>query len=258
MRFLIALLCLTLAGCSASQRNEKLSTPADREIALKVIAALRSGDIDQVKADFEPELFSQTTAIKDKTKAAMPAQGAPVLVTVSSNSVSAGADSQTSVVLNYQLGAEQRWAIVQIVLRKAQGRTMVAGWHAVPVNREPTSIGNFELTGKSAANYLWLAAMIGSTATILCALWLLAFSKGLKRRWLWVLGSMVGLGQFTLNWATGEWRMQPLAFSLLGSAAVRPSPFDPWMLSFSLPVVAAIFLFRRRSLMAKSNESEFG
>ena len=60
--------------------------------------------------------------------------------------------------------------------------------------------------------------------------------------------------QFSLNWATGAWSIKPIYVSLLGAGFFRPSPFDAWILSFSLPIVAVIFLMRRRGLMARSED----
>lgn len=252
MRFLLALMCLVLGGCSAAQWNDKLSTPADRDLALKMITALRSGDLGPVQAAIAPDLLAQTVTMQAKTKALMPKTGTPALVTVNASTFTTPAGSTTREVLNYQLGEGTHWAFVQIVLGKADGRVQLIGWHAAPSNRAPASVGDFTLTGKAAGAYLWLAAMAASTLTILAALVLLARGKGITRRWLWAIGIIIGLGQFSLNWNSGEWRIQPVAFQFFGSAAFRASPFDAWVLSFSLPVVAVVFLIRRRALLAKA------
>jgi len=251
MRFLAAIACFVLASCSQAQWNEKLSTPIDREMGLKAISALRSGQIGSVKDSFEPAVFAQTAAVENKVRGLFPTVGSPALVTVNSYSLSNGRMTQTTTALNYEMGSRNSWAIVQILLRSDGREERIIGWHATPTDRQPTAIGNFTFAKKSVIHYTWLLAMMASTATIITALALLWKAKGIPRRWLWVVGSLAGIGQFTLNWASGAWGINPVAFSILGSSAVRPSPFDPWMLTFSLPIVAILFLIRRSDLLAK-------
>ncbi|MGV3481324.1 MAG: hypothetical protein ACO1O3_15350 [Sphingobium sp.] len=254
MRLLLIGLLLVLAGCSASDWNERLSSPEDRALALRTIDGLRSGKLDPLKAEIEPTVFAQTVAGRDKLAAPLSTPGTPMLVTVNSNTVSDGSGTVTTKALNYEFGAGKTWVVMQIMLRMtAKGREVI-GWNVTPTNARPSTIGNFSFSGKTPIHFAWIAAMIASVFVILTALVQGARSKGIKRRWLWMLGSAFGLGQFSLNWATGAWSIKPIYVSLLGAGFFRPSPFDAWILSFSLPIVAVIFLIRRRGLMARSED----
>jgi hypothetical protein len=242
---------LILAGCTASQWNDKLSTPQDRALALKAIESLRSGRIDALKGQMDPELFSQTVTNSEKIKKVFAPSGQPQLVTVSSNTISSAGNTETMKALNYEMGSGRQWTYFQIILRESGRVTNIVGWHATPVDSQPTAAANFSFGGKGAINYVWIVAMLAATLTSLIALVLAIRSKGLRNRWLWIVGSIVGLGQFSLNWATGAWGIRPIAFSLFGSAFVKASPFDPWILSFSLPIVAVVFLLLRLRLVAR-------
>lgn len=251
-RFLIAFV-LILAGCTASQWNDRLSTPQDRALAVKAIESLRSGNIDALKGQMDPELFSQTLANSEKIKKVFAPNGQPQLVTVSSNTISSAGNSETMKALNYEMGSGRQWTFFQIILRESGHAASIVGWHATPVDSRPTAAGDFSFGGKGAINYVWIVAMLAVTLTSLIALVLAIRSKGLRRRWLWIVGSIVGLGQFSLNWTTGAWGIRPIAFSIFGSAFMKASPFDPWILSFSLPIVAVVFLFLRSRLLASDD-----
>lgn len=257
MRIVLMIFALLLASCSQQQFNDTLASPADKALAVRFIGALQSGQIEAVKGETEPQLYAQTLAMAPRIKAAVPAATNYALVTVGSETNSVNGVSQTLKALNYELGSGNRWAVMQIVVKAAPAGPQVLGWHAVPFDHQPTSSGAFTFEGKGALHYLWLVAMMLSTGTILAATVMIARSKGLRRRALWAIGTLVGLGQFTLNWSTGAWAVRPLGFFLLGSAALKPSPFDAWMLSFSLPVVAVIFLVRRKTLLAANEEASF-
>lgn len=254
MRLLLIGLLLALAGCSLSDWNERVSSPEDRALALRTIDSLRSGKLDTLKAHMEPTVFAQTVAGRDQLAASLSAPGTPELVTVSSNTVSGSHGTVTTKALNYEFGAGKTWVVMQIVLRTTAQRPEVIGWNVRPANARPSTIGDFSFNGKAPIHFAWIAAMIASVLVILTALVQGARSKGIKRRWLWMLGSAFGLGQFSLNWATGAWLIKPIYVSLLGAGFFRPSPFGAWILSFSLPIVAVIFLIRRRSLMAQSGD----
>jgi hypothetical protein len=254
MRLLLIGLLLVLAGCSASDWNERVSSAEDRALALRTIDGLRSGKLDPLKADIEPMVFAQTVAGRDKFATLLSTPGTPTLVTVSSNTVSDGSGTVTTKALNYEFGTGKTWVVMQIMLRMtAKGREVI-GWNVTPTNARPTTIGDFSVSGKGPIHFAWIAAMIATILVIVAALIQGIRSKGIKRRWLWMLGSAFGLCQFSLNWATGVWSIQPIHVSLLGAGFFRPSPFDAWILSFSLPIVAVIFLIRRRGLMARSED----
>jgi hypothetical protein len=63
----------------------------------------------------------------------------------------------------------------------------------------------------------------------------------LPRKWLWVLFILAGVGKFAVNWTSGEWGIAPLSLQLLSASAVA-SLYGPWILSFSLPLGAIVFL----------------
>ncbi len=257
MRIILVILSLLLAACSQSQVNEALATPQEQSVAVRFIAALQSGQLDTVKASMEPQLYAQTLGIERSFQAGIPKATNTRLVTVAVQTNTVNGVSQTLKALNYEFGAGTRWAVIQIVMKVAPGGPQIVGWHAAPSDHQPTTGGAFTLEGKGALHYFWLAAMALSTLTIVTALILIGRSTGVRRRWLWAIGSALGLGQFTLNWTTGVWIVRPLGFFLLGSAAFKASPFDAWMLSFSLPIVAVIFLLRRKTLMVQPDDTSF-
>ncbi len=251
MRIFLVLLLLLAAGCSPSQWNEKLSSPQDRELAQKTIAALRSGAVETLQPTMEPKLYSETLAMQGKVKGVLAAPGTPNLITVSSNTFSMGGITETTKALNYEFGSGDAWMFMQIMLKQSGNQTQVIGWHATPSTVKPSTAGDFNFQGKGIVNYLWIVAMLASTATIVTALILAIRDRGVRHRWAWIIGSMLGFCQFFLNWSTGASTVQPLSFSLFGSAFVKASPFDPWVLSFSLPIVATIYLARRSKLKVR-------
>lgn len=249
-RAIVFVTVLLLSACSTQDWNEKLSNPRDRSLALSFIDGVRKGNIDPLAKSVDRELLAQTRAQLPQVRTALAVDGRPELITVNSSSFTADGNTEERKALNYQYGGGAKWVIFQVVLQINNGVHVVIGWQANPANVKPTSIGDFSFVGKGFIHYLWIVMMVSSFATIITALVLGARSKGIKRRWLWMVGSVFGLGQFALNWSTGQFAINPIYFSLLGAGLFKTSPFHPWMMMFSLPVVAVAFLVMRKRLLA--------
>ena len=77
-----------------------------------------------------------------------------------------------------------------------------------------------------------------------------AYRSQIRRRWLWILISLLGAPVTTMNWATGQVRTQALRIQLVNVGVVRPGANAPWFLSVAFPLGAFLFLSRRRKLLA--------
>ena len=68
-----------------------------------------------------------------------------------------------------------------------------------------------------------------------------AIRAKLSRKWLWIIGILLGFVKFSLNWTTGQVGFQIISFQLLGAGFSKAGLVAPWTLSFTLPIVAVIF-----------------
>ena len=77
-----------------------------------------------------------------------------------------------------------------------------------------------------------------------------AYRSQIRRRWLWILISLLGAPVTTMNWATGQVRTQALRIQVVNVGVVRPAADAPWFLSVAFPLGAFLFLSRRKKLLA--------
>ena len=80
-----------------------------------------------------------------------------------------------------------------------------------------------------------------------------AKTKMKRRKWLWILFIIFGIGKFSVNWTTGQWGVQFFALQLF-SASSYSDLYGPWIISASLPIGAVIFLLRRNSIRIRDEE----
>jgi len=99
------------------------------------------------------------------------------------------------------------------------------------------------LAGKQPAQYVFLAAALLSPLAMIAALVKVVRTKGLRRKWLWGGAAFFGVASLQMNWASGEIAVNTLTVQLLGAGAQTGfSRFDPWFITMTLPIGAALIL----------------
>jgi hypothetical protein len=57
---------------------------------------------------------------------------------------------------------------------------------------------------------------------------------------------LLGVVRFSFNWTSGALTIVPMSLQLLGSNFSKGSPFEPLVISTSIPVGAIVYLLQRR------------
>lgn len=151
----------------------------------------------------------------------------------------------TTVLASDQYDYKDRSALVQTRLYRAPNTRdwSVQGFDVQVETFKQLKANDFSLTGKSAAQYAFLAFLVTSPLLIAAALVKVLRMAGLRRKWLWCAVSVLGLGQLRMNWATGVVALNPVSVQLFGAGFSRAlSSFAPWILTVALPIGAVLIL----------------
>ena len=73
-----------------------------------------------------------------------------------------------------------------------------------------------------------------------------------KKKWVWMVAMLVGIGRAYLNWTTGQWFFTPFALQTLFPLGASCTPYGPWMLHIYSPVAAIAFLRLRKGFRAET------
>jgi uncharacterized membrane protein (DUF441 family) len=102
---------------------------------------------------------------------------------------------------------------------------------------------------------LFVTAAVLVLATVLTSA-VVALRTPLRRRWVWVIISLLGAPGLTLNWETSQLQSRVIIFQVLGVGfSKRVAPGAPWRLSVAFPLGAVLFLARRRNLVRRDSAS---
>lgn len=254
------------AGLSACKPIEIKADPAAEAVARATYDDLAAGRVAQIQARLTPEAAKVTTPAQILSLRPYAETGAPTarrLIGTNSFKDLSGPETQT---LTYELAYPGRTVLYTVTLKRP-GPTTTWGVQSANLNRATDAElakGRFTLTGRSPTQLLFLAATALSPLLMLTAIIAVFRAPGLKRKWLWVLLSLVGIGTATMNWTTGQAGFQPIMLTLIGSGVMKQglSNFFPWMVKFTLPVGAVIAHWRaakaRRAAVTPLDETATG
>lgn len=247
---------LALAGCSARDLLDKMSSPEDRGLAQKAIADLQGGPGDDadLASHLQPELRGRLAGALPPMRAAMPrGPGSQIrLVDASFTSfVSFTNHGQTTRVGNlaYEVDGGGKSALVRMqIVRQGGGDGQIGAFYVNSLKAPVDQLAGFSLAGKSAVQYAVLALAALSLLLIIVSEVVLVCTKRIPLKWLWFIGCLLGYGQVSVDWNSGALGFQPLYIQLLGAFALKAGFLAPWRVGFAIPVVSIIFLILRRRL----------
>jgi hypothetical protein len=239
---------IAMVGCDANDAIRRF-TPADADTRARAYLALfTTGQVDSAVVRLHPKLAgAEATLQLNKVGALLDRQSfdSTRVVGAWTNTVA----GVRHVNLTYELHSARGWSLANVATVDSANTWFVEGITARALDRPLEELTGFDFRGKSARHYLWLLLTILAAATSLSTACWIATRRQMPKRWRWVLASLLGIGAFSINWATGEMGFRLINIQLAAAALTRAGPVAPWILTFGLPVgaVAALVRYRRWS-----------
>lgn len=254
IRWIMAFACLAVGACSQQAMLDKFAPHPQSELAKQVLDELRAKQFDQVKASFDDSLL-QSPDIDSKLQEV--AGYFPTGALVSAKLVGTNtftSPSQTTYNLTYEYQFADGWALGNVHLNKRGDVTRVDGVHVQRLAQSLEQQNTFTLAGKDAIH--WIVVLFAGAIALFC---LYAFVRCLrtpiaKRKWLWAISTLLGIGTLRFQWNTGAFDFQLLSLQLFGASASSQG-YSPWIVGLSLPLGAICFLVCRKGLMTNAEDT---
>ena len=190
---------LAMAGCSSKALLERITKPEDRAAARQVIGWLQANDQADLIAEMPDALKPRLTPLLGQMNAVLPSgPGAVVTLEDASSALmtSPGAAPVRKTTLAYEVDQGERHVLVRVSLVRQDGRVVLTGLRLIPLAEPVEALTAFSLKGKSALAYLFLGLAVLSPLTILAAIVSLVMTRGVRRKWLWIVGCLLAGGPF--------------------------------------------------------------
>jgi len=228
---------------------QKFASPAEQSTAKKYIDDLRSRQFAAIDTAADPSIAGATLDDALGKMADMIPSGTPIAVKlVGAQRFSASGATTVNLTFEYQF--VDRWVLANVATKTRDGASTIVGFHVYPESTSVETKNQFTLSGKSALQYCLLGAAIGAAILTLFVLIICIRTRMKRRKWLWILFILFGIGKLSVNWATGQWAFMALAAQLFSASAAAMPTYSPWMISVSVPLGAILFLVNRRRLQA--------
>jgi hypothetical protein len=228
------LLLIILPGCAPADpasQIKRFTPPEDEAMATNYIALLRQNKFDRIQNDLDLSIknaLTQDTLVK--MAKAIPPQDPVSVKVIGAQQVRDPGIYKINLSFEYQFPS--KWLLINVATQKKDGVSTIIGFNVYPLSDSLENLNRFTLAGKNFLQFATLAFAILIPLFSLCVLVLCIRTKMQKRKWLWIIFILIGVGKFTINWTTGQWQIAPLYLSLLGSGAFAP-PYGAWLISIS-------------------------
>ena len=242
--------CAFLFGCDPAAQINKFVPPGAESTARNYFDLLQQGKFDQITRDFDPSVPNVPGSLAEMASL-IPAETPESAKIVGAHTFRSPEYSTTSITLEYQFPS--KWLLVDVTTKKTGDISTITGFHVGVLRDSLENLNRFTLSGKSAVQYAILILAICSLVFSFYVLGLCIRAKDVKRKWLWMLFVLAGVGNVAVNWKTGELTFHLISIYIPCASANRP-PYGPWTVAVFLPLGAILFLNRqrRKTIVAES------
>lgn len=238
LRWFAISLLITATGCSQSGLIERIA-PQEVSSAKVDFDLLRHHQFEQVESILDPSIKDANIRQTLTNMAVYIPDEEPISVkTVGAYVNCRGNKCETTISLEYEFPSQ--WVLARVVTQKDGATSSVTGFHVSGAAQSLEETNRFTLFHKSAAQYIILIL-----AALLPIFSLYQFvqcirMKNLRRKWLWIIFILTGVGRIAVVWTTGQIGLS-LFYIQLFSASATAQFFGPWIISISLPWGAILF-----------------
>lgn len=238
-----------IGACSYDDMAEKFIPKEESEFAKAYIEKLRAGDFEYVKSLMSQEVMLKVNDDLLSEMAGDFRDGEPKSIKIIGSQVNVFNDQwQGNFTFEYEF--ESGWNLANAALRKVGDGYEVIGLHVYQTDASLKEINAFTLSGKTFLHYIVLIAAIVIPVFVLVTVYFCVKTPMPRRKWLWVLFILFGVGAIQVNWTSGQFAFQLLSIRLFGASAVAAGPYAPWIISASVPLGAILFWFKRKKLLS--------
>jgi hypothetical protein len=157
-------------------------------------------------------------------------------------------DGQLSYSLSYELEYASKWALFSIDFKGGNNKFEVRRYNVAPLSDSLEHSTRFTFEGKGIVHYLFLVFMLIEFLFIIYVA-VNCLRTQMKKKVLWVLFILCGICSISFNWESGYVSVQPLSIQFMfGISAFKMGLYAPWIMTFSIPLGAILFLIKRKKL----------
>jgi hypothetical protein len=236
---------LLATACDSQSLIDRYAPKEDVAFAKDTFQKLQNKEFAAVEANMNAGLKTPfLAATLWQISELLPKEEPQDIIVIGAHTLSSSDSRKVYLVFQYKFS--ERWFLNNLSVEERDGKRSIIGINVQPLRDSLERINAFTLGGKGLFHYVVLALAVIIPLGSVYALVACIRTKGLKRKWLWIIFIIFGVTQFTINWTTGAFEFKPISVQLLSLSVFGLDKYSPVLLSLSLPFGAITFLLKRR------------
>jgi hypothetical protein len=247
----LIILFITILSCSYEKWFEEFIPKEESEFAKEYISRLRNYEFGYVKSLMSPEILSQ---INDDLLAKMASafrDGELISTKIVGSQVNIS-DDEWRGNFTFEYEFESGWNLANAAFRKVDAGYEVIGLHVYQTEASQKELNAFSFSSKSMLHYLIFMMAFIVTLFIALTVYFCIRTPIPRKKWLWIIFILLGVGSIAINWTSGQLAVQPFSVNLFGFSVSAAGPYAPWVIKAYFPLGAVIFWFKRRHFIARN------
>ncbi len=217
-----------IPGCDSASIMNRLSNAEDKAAAEHYVDLLRQQKFEELESVMDTGLHGDDIPDKLATMAALiPPQNPLSIKLVGSHTLKGSGFTRSDITLEYQF--PQKWLLINVVTTKRDEGTFITGFFVTPTADSLQNLNRFTFVNKGLSQYVLLLLAVAMMFFSLYAFILCIKTKIAKRKWLWVLATLVGIGQVSVNWTSGRLNLSLITIHLPPFGASEEL-YSPWII----------------------------
>jgi len=256
-KLIFLLLAIFTAFTTRADYAESIFVPKEEmRFAKHYLKAFLDQDFDYILENTDQTMSGEITSQNLTNLRSIFPSSEPVSTKLISSNVHVTEDTwQASFRFEYEFESDvdsDKWALMSVRVLKEDTHLTVIASHFSKTTDSQAALNKFELAGKSVLHYVVFAMTVLVFIFILVTLIVCIKTPIPRRKWIWVLFVLGGIGSYSLNWTSGIYSFKLTELHLFGIGFAASSEYSPWVLSVSFPLGAILFWLMRRSFIRKS------
>lgn len=247
MRLTAVLLTLSvmLTSCGIPLTPAEFNKTPEAKFLQSIVERLSAREFASIEGQLDPKLIEpDIRAALERTASALPSASVQSIQPVAWFVATSSNGPRSATVAAQYAYPDSKWFVVSAQLTGEPASFRILRFNLEPLPASMEEIHAFTFAGKGVVHYVFAFLALAACAVSLYAFVRCLRTKGLRRKWLWSMITLLGFCAFTLNWTSGAVSMNPLAFNVLSAGLMRPGWLGPWALTFCIPLGAFVFLWK--------------
>jgi hypothetical protein len=250
---LIVVVTLLLQACGVPQSPAEFDKTSEAQFLKATVNRLVAHDYSSIESKMDERVHQANIAqalerLSSSVPTSVPIKLEPVAWNFfkTTSSLNGGTTQRTANVAIEYTFPDSKWVVASATLSGEPGSFRIVSFNVEPLPAPLSEMNAFTLKGKSVMHYLFLLLTAAAVAVTVFAFVRCLRTKGVKRKWLWALFTLVGVVAFSINWSSGAVSVDMLRFNFLSAGYMRSGWLGPWGITFCIPVGALVFLWKYR------------